>query len=153
MSFEPDEIMARVGVAMAAAQQGDRAEARALFAATWDDVGGDGDPFHRCAVAHSMADVQDDPHDELAWDLRALEAADLLTDERIEAGGVAGSVRGFYPSLHLNLADVYLRLGQDDLSREHLLLGRAALDALSDDGYAHMIRDALDRVERELSSR
>jgi hypothetical protein len=153
MSFEPDEIMTRVGVAMAAAQQGDRSEARALFTAIWADVGDDGDPFHRCAVAHSMADVQDDPQDELVWDLRALEAASLLTDERVEAGGVAGSVRSFYPSLHLNLAEDHRALGEDDLAREHLLLGRAALDALSDDGYAHMIRDALDRVERELSSR
>lgn len=29
-----------------------------------------------------MADVQDDVREELAWDLRALQAADLITDGR-----------------------------------------------------------------------
>lgn len=37
-----------------------------------------------------MADVQDDLHAELGWNLRALAAADLFTDERAERGGVAG---------------------------------------------------------------
>jgi hypothetical protein len=30
-----------------------------------------------------MADVQIDPTEELRWDLRALEAADTLTDDRM----------------------------------------------------------------------
>jgi len=61
-----------------------------LFAQVWTEIGGeDGDPFHVCALAHSMADVQNDVHEELLWDLRALAAADLLTDERAARGGVA----------------------------------------------------------------
>jgi len=62
------------------------------------EIGGEsGDPFHRCALAHAMADVQDDVHEELLWDLRRLAAADLLTDERAARGGVAGPVAGFCP--------------------------------------------------------
>lgn len=151
MRPEPDEIMQHVGEGIAASQQGERARARSIFDDIWERIGGDdGDPFHRCAIAHSMADVQDDPREELAWDLRALRAADLLTDERVEAGGVAGSARAFYPSLHLNLADVYLRLGEPEHALEHVQRGQAAVAALPDDGYGTMIRDALARIESEL---
>jgi hypothetical protein len=147
-----DEVMVRVGRAMGIAQRGDRTGARALFLALWEEVGADGDPFHRCAIAHSMADVQDELADELMWDVRALEAADLLTDERVAAGGVSGPVTGFYPSLHLNLADVYLRLGDTDRAGEHVVACRAALGALEDGGYRRMIVDALERVDGQLRS-
>lgn len=101
---EPDAVMARIGDGIALRERGERAAARDLFARVWSDIGGEnGDPFHRCALAHSMADVQDDVHEELAWDLRALAAADLLTDERAARGGAAGPVAGFYPSLGAQL--------------------------------------------------
>ncbi len=147
---QPDEVMVRVGRAMELAHTGERGAARALFVELWAELEPDGDPFHRCAVAHAMADLQEDPNDALTWDLRALRAADLLTDERVAAGGVAGSVRGFYPSLHLNLADLYLRLGDRLRARHHVAAGREALGALGDDGYKQMIVDALERIDREL---
>ena len=150
MTTEPDDTMIRIGRGIALAGQGERAAAMGWFTKLWDDIGPDGDPLHRCAVAHAMADVQDDPRAELACYLRALEAVESLTDERLGAAGVAGSARGFYPSLHLNLADVYRRLGNEDPARRHLELGRATLDALQDDGYRTMIREALDRVEHKL---
>lgn len=87
---EPDAVMARIGEGIALRARGERVAARELFAQVWSEIGGEaGDPFHCCALAHSMADVQDDLHEELAWDLRALAAADLLTDERAARGGVA----------------------------------------------------------------
>jgi hypothetical protein len=148
---EPDEIMQRIGEGIAASQRGERSLARSIFEAVWDQIGGTaGDPFHRCAVAHSMADVQDDLEDELAWDLRALEAANLLTDERVQAGGVAGTALGFYPSLHLNLADVYFRLGRTESALEHVRLGNEAVGALPDDGYGAMIREGLTRIEHQI---
>jgi hypothetical protein len=98
-----------------------------------------------------MADVQDDLHDVLRWDLVALSAADELTDDRVAAGGVAGSAPSLYPSLHLNLADAYLRLAERESSLEHVVAGRAALVHLGDDGYRAMISEALDRVERQLT--
>jgi hypothetical protein len=52
-----DEVMVRVGEAVGLAQRGDRTGARALISALWEEVGADGDPFRRCAIAHSMADV------------------------------------------------------------------------------------------------
>jgi hypothetical protein len=146
----PDPVINRIGEGIALNQQGEREAARRLFTAIWDDIGPGGDPLHRCALAHSMADTQDDPHDELRWDLRALEAAELITDERAAEAGVAFPVAAFYPSLHLNLGDVYRRIGEPGRARHHLDAGRAAVGALGDDGYAAMIRGGLDRLAERL---
>jgi hypothetical protein len=149
---EPDVIMQRIGLGMELSQQGDRAAARDLFAEVWAGFGEEaGDPLHRCALAHSMADVQEDVRAELVWDLRALEAADLLTDQRAARAGVTSPVAAFYPSLHLNLAECYRKLGDLDRAREHLECGNAAVGALNDDGYGQMIRRGLDRLSDKLT--
>jgi hypothetical protein len=143
---EPDAIMVHIGYGIAIGQQGDRAAARALFTEVWEQIGSTGDAFHRCALAHSMADVQDDPADELLWDLRALEAADEVTDERLTSAGVAGSVSGFYPSLHLNLGEVYRKLGDREKAWEHLDRGRAAVGTLGGSDYGKMLSAGLDQL-------
>jgi hypothetical protein len=149
----PDAMMTRIGRGIELSQHGERAAARQLFAQVWSDIGGEsGDPLHRCALAHSMADVQDDVHEELLWDLRALEAADLITDERATQAGVASPVAGFYPSLHLNLGECYRKLGELDRAREHLKLGQDSVTALGDDGYGLMIKGGLDRLSERLTS-
>jgi len=125
---KPDATMTRIGKGIELSQHGEREAARAVFAQVWSDMGRERcDPFHRCALAHSMADVQEDVHDELVWDLRALEAADLITDEPAAHAGVTGPVAGFYPSLHLNLGECYRKLGILDEAREHLKRGQAAV--------------------------
>jgi hypothetical protein len=66
----PDATMTRIGRGMELGQRGEREAARVVFAKIWSDIGcDDGDPLHRCAVAHAMADVQDDVREELIWDL------------------------------------------------------------------------------------
>lgn len=147
---EPDVTMARMGRGVELGQRGEREAARELFSELWEEIGVTGDPLHRCALAHSMADVQDEVKEELLWDLRALEAADLVTDERARQAGVAGPVSGFYPSLHLNLGDAYRRLGDLDRARDHLERGRAVVGALGDDGYGQMIRQGLERLADRL---
>jgi hypothetical protein len=148
-----EPVMVRIGQAVQLGQSGERAAARVLFAEIWQSIGAEfGDPLHRCAVAHSMADVQDDVNDELVWDLRALAAADLVTDERAQAVGVVGSVAGFYPSLHLNLGDCYRRMGDSVRARAHLNRGMAVVGALADDGYGQLIKGGLDRLARRLES-
>jgi hypothetical protein len=142
--------MMRIGKAIELSQRG---LARELFAAVWHEIGGlGGDPLHRCALAHSMADVQDDVNEELVWDLRAVAAADLLTDERAAQGGVTCSVAAFYPSLHLNLAECYRKLGDLDEAREHIRRGKLVVATLPDDGYGQMIRAALDRLADRLTA-
>jgi hypothetical protein len=143
--------MARIGSAMELAQQGRRDEARSLFAELWAEIGPGGDPLHRVTVAHWMADVQDDPRDELTWDQRALEAAESVTDERAAQAGVAGPVAALAPSLHLNLGEDHRKLGDVDAARHHLHLGQAAAHHLGDDGYGRMIRGGLDALATRLS--
>ena len=147
-----DATMARIGEAIARAQQGQRAEARAAFAEIWGEIGDDGDPLHRCTLAHHMADVQDDPHDELAWDLRALHAADSVTDERAAAAGATGPVAAFYPSLHLNLGEDFRKLGNVAEARRHLDLGREAAVHLGDDPSGSMVRAGLDGLTERLGA-
>jgi hypothetical protein len=147
---EPDAIMTRIGKGIELSQRGERDAARDIFSQVWDEIGPSGDALHRCALAHWMADVQDDVHEELVWDLRALEAADSVTDERAQQAGVTGSVRGFYPSLHLNLGETYRKLGDHYRARDHLERGRAAAGALGDDGYGQMVKGGLDRLADRL---
>jgi hypothetical protein len=143
--------MARIGDGIALRERGKRVAARELFTQIWGEIGGDsGDPLYRCALAHSMADVQDDAREELIWDLRALAAADLLTDERAARGGVNVSVTEFYPSLHLNLGECYRKLGDLGRAQQHLDQGRVAVEALGTDGYAQMIKGGLDRLADRL---
>ena len=147
-----DPIMARIGQAIALGQQGQRSEARAAFSEIWAEICNDGDPLHRCTLAHHMADVQDDPREELAWDLHALEAAESVTDERAAAAGATGPVAAFYPSLHLNLGEDYRKLGDVAEARRHLDLGRQAAAFLGDDPYGSMIKAGLDGLAERLSA-
>lgn len=137
-----DRILAQVALP--------RAEAAAGFAELWDEIGADGDPLHRCALAHHAADVQDNPRAELVWDQRALDAADALTDDRAQRYHASLQVASFYPSLHLNLAEVHRRLGDVAAARSHLAQAGTHLGALPADGYGAAIGSALDRVQADL---
>ena len=149
----PGAMMTRIGQAVMLHHGGDREEARGRFLGLWAEIGEDGDPLHRCTLAHYMADAQDDPSDELAWDLRALSAAEELSDERVaevvrHEGALA--VRALYPSLHLNLAADYVKLDRPDAARTHIRRARGAAEALGDDSYGDGIRAAIGRLELRL---
>ncbi|WP_333767914.1 hypothetical protein [Streptomyces sp. IBSBF 2435] len=146
-----DAMTSRIGQVVMLLHAGDREEARHRFTALWAELGEQGDPLHRCTVAHYLADTQDDPEDELAWDLRALRAAEAVDAERAGGGGQAGQVRGFYPSLHLNLAASYVRVGEERLARSHLGLARKACGALAEDAYGDGVRAAVGRLELRLT--
>lgn len=156
-----DVVMTRIGQAIMLLHGGDREEARNRFGALWAEIGADGDALHRCTLAHYMADTQDDPGDELVWDLRALAAARTLTDGRVAEhhDALAGhrdalAVRAFYPSLHLNLAADYVKLRRPAAARTHLDRARDASGVLArdgvDDGYGDGVRAAIGRLERRL---
>ena len=145
-----DAVMTRIGQAIMLLHGGDREEARNRFGVIWSEIGEDGDALHRCTLAHYMADTQDDPGDELAWDLRALTAADGLTDERVAQHQDALAVRAFYPSLHLNLAADYLKLHRPDAARIHLDRARDTVDVLTPDGYGGGVRAAIGRLEQRM---
>ncbi|MGW6912475.1 hypothetical protein ACWGB8_01430 [Kitasatospora sp. NPDC054939] len=133
-----------------AAQAGRTAEARASFELLWQQLGERGDVFHRCVLAHYLADLQDDPRAELEWDRRALAAADSLTAERARTYRDALQVRAFYPSLHLNLASDHLKLGEPEQARDQLDRAVHSLDALPEDAYSAGIRTAVEQLRRRL---
>ncbi len=145
-----DAVMTRIGQAVMLLHGGDREEARNRFRLIWSEIGERGQALHRCTLAHYMADTQDDPGDELAWDLRALAAAEGLTGEETADRRDASAVRAFFPSLHLNLAADYLELQRFEAARLHLDRAWKALGALGDDGYGAGVRAALGRLERRL---
>src|SRR3954447_17492176 len=145
-------MMTRIGQVVMLLHGGDREEARGRFLDLWAEIGEDGAPLHRCTLAHYMADTQDDPSDELAWDLRALSAADELTDGRVAEHHQSLAVRAFYPSLHLNLAADYVKLGRSEAARTHLSHARGATGALADDRYGDGVRAAIGRLELRIQA-
>jgi hypothetical protein len=143
-----DQIMA----AVAALNAGDRAGARARFIALWEDIEVSSHPARRCIVAHYAADAQEDLEQELAWDQRALSAAEEAPDAEITVGGAILSVRMFLPSLHLNLGDVCRRSGLLALARDHAARAREASIVLPGDGYGATVRAAIERLSAQLAT-
>lgn len=84
-----DAVMTRIGQAVMLLHGGDREEARNRFGVLWAEIGECGGALHRCTLAHYMADTQDDPEDELAWDLCALASAQGLTGGGATDAGTA----------------------------------------------------------------
>lgn len=138
-----EAVVTRIGQVIMLLHGGDREEARNRFGRLWAEIAETGDALHRCTLAHYMADTQDDPEDELLWDLRALAAANALNGTALDS---AAAVRGFYPSLHLSLAADYLKLRRSEAARDHLAQARSATDALTDDRYGQGIREAIARL-------
>ncbi|AVT33155.1 hypothetical protein C6361_31080 [Plantactinospora sp. BC1] len=147
-----DETMASIIEAVEWGRAGRTEAARERLTELWGRIGPTGDPFHRCTLAHYLADLQADPAEELRWDLRALEAADSLTDDRVQQHHASFQVAAFRPSLQLNLAEDYRKLGRPDRAREHLALARQSLPALGDDPYGQMIKDGVERLGAELGT-
>src|SRR3712207_4675760 len=75
-------------------------DARALFQQAWEARRSD---YDACVAAHFLARQQPTPEDALLWNRRALDHAAAVEDE--------AEVRGFYPSLYLNLAHSHEMLG------------------------------------------
>ncbi|MTE15162.1 hypothetical protein [Nocardia aurantiaca] len=146
-----DETMSAINDAVTLGRHGDPAAAREQLTTLWDTIGANGDPLHRVSLAHFLADLHEHAADALTWDIRALDAAEALTDDRAQAHHAGLSVRGFYPSLHLNLADNYRRLGAFDTARRHLDAARARLDVLEEDGYGLGVRAGIANVEAALA--
>jgi hypothetical protein len=147
-----DPIMADILAAFGRAKGGDRAEARGALEAIWARIGPDPAPMHAVALAHYLADLQDDPADELAWDMRALEAALACIDDDAAEASQLSSIEAFMPSLHANLGEDYVKLGDNVRAGEHLALARRFSDRLADDAYGRMIRRGIARLARTLGA-
>ncbi|MFG2226640.1 hypothetical protein [Streptomyces sp. NPDC048644] len=163
-----DGVLTRIGQAIMLHRAGDREEARNRLHALWHELGPYGNAFHRCTLAHYMADTQDDPEDELDWDVRALEVAEGFLTQRPEAdtgtrgGGQVADGRGprhpvialraFFPVLHLNLAADYVALDRPADARAQLLRARVWADALTDGAYRRGFRAEIEHLEGRIGA-
>lgn len=112
--------MAKIMTAIEFIYVGDPGRAQAEFQCIWSSIGQEPDPLHVCVLSHFMADLQQDVLEELYWDLRALNAAGKLTDERLQRFHPSLTVARFLPSLHLNVADSAFRAGDFEIAQRHL---------------------------------
>ncbi|WBQ02439.1 hypothetical protein [Kribbella sp. CA-293567] len=155
MTFSPESpAYAAIREGIALREQSRAPAAKALLETLVDDVEKGTDAFAKIFLAHSPADVQETPEDELAWDLRALAFMDELTGQEAIARDNPGGKAALLPSLHLNLAADYRRLGDETTARLHYNLGKAHLNALADDAYGDSIRAAFtDEAFQQASGR
>ncbi|MFE9726792.1 hypothetical protein ACFYQ5_25165 [Streptomyces sp. NPDC005794] len=149
----PDPTMEAIGQAVAEGRAGDVAAARRKLLGLWSAIGVTGDPLHRCSLAHHLADLYEDPAQALAWDVRALDAADAVTEQRAREHHTGLHIAGFYPSLHLNLADDYRRLGSFEAATEHIEAAEAHTPALPQDPYGDLLRHAIREVAESVEGR
>lgn len=148
---EQDSTMEAITRAVTLGRSGDVENARRTLMEIWGRIGVLGDPLHRCTLAHHLADLYDDPARALVWDVRALDAADALTDERAQAHHPSIRVAGFYPSLHLNIADNLRRLGAFDAASEQIEAAHGYVSDLPDGAYGNSIRTALGGVADDIT--
>ncbi|MBV7669095.1 hypothetical protein STHAL_06260 [Streptomyces halstedii] len=148
-----DPTMAAIGEAVLEGRAGDHASARRKLLALWSACGAGGDPLHRCTLAHYLADLHEDPAQALAWDIRALDAANAVTEQRVQEHHTGVHIAGFYPSLHLNLADNYRRLGSFEAATEHITAAGAHAPDLPHGPYGDLLRAAIPEVAEAIARR
>jgi hypothetical protein len=102
-----------------------------LFLQAWDVAV---DDYDACIAAHYVARHQKTPNDTLHWNQVCLDRADKVGDER---------VRGFYPSLHLNLARAHVDLGDREAARDHFRRAAERIHDAAAGPYGEGIRFAV----------
>jgi hypothetical protein len=141
-----DPVMATIAQVQQTALQGQREQAASAYEQLWAQVE-HGRPLHRVSVAHYMADLQDDPAEELRWDERALAAAAEVTPQDADAAAVAP----LRASLHVNAAGALHKLGRLDDARPQLAAARQAEETLPEDGYGRLVRSRIEALSAEMN--
>lgn len=147
-----DPFMAKIMAAVALLYAGDLGPARTELESLWSCLGPYPDAFHVCVLSHFIADLQGDVRQELEWDLRALHAAEELTDERVRQLHPSLSVAGFLPSLHLNVADAAFRAGDLETARRYLEICLELEAGLSDSPFDTLTRKGIEGLALRLAS-
>ncbi len=129
--MDPELPVVRLcGEGMQAEAEGRAEAARELFQQAWGIAA---DDYEACIAAHYLARHQTSAEETLRWNQECLDRADRVADER---------VREFYPSLYLNMAHAYRRLGRRALAHHYFL--RAAERVCDAPGGRHDRRDQRD---------
>ncbi|MDX3585785.1 hypothetical protein [Streptomyces europaeiscabiei] len=152
-STSTDPTMEAIGQAVTEGRAGDVASARRRLLDLWSAIGVTGDPLHRCTLAHHLADLHADPAQALVWDVRALDAADAVTQQRVQEHDARLHIAGFYPSLHLNLADDHRRLASFEAAGQHIEAAAQHAPNLPQGAYGDLLRVAIEQVAEAIGLR
>lgn len=130
--MDPDNPVVRLcSQGMQAEAEGRDTDARSLFEQAWETAG---DDYEACIAAHYLARHQPTSEQTLHWNQECLNRADLVGDDR---------VKGFYASLHLNMAKAYTDLDESGKAREHYRLAAVHIDGVPPGQYADWTRLAI----------
>lgn len=124
---------------MQAEAEGKNHDAHLLFMQAWE---ASADDYEACVAAHYVARHQS-PEDELHWNQVALARAEAVGGER---------VRGFYPSLYLNLGHSYEVIGNLAQARRHYELAAQRVGDLAQDPYDNTVRKGIEAGRRRIRS-
>lgn len=147
---EQQDVLGRIRHGFRLFCRAEQAEGRRQLEEVWEELQPDGDPFARCMAAHYLADIQLDAQAELEWDLKALEIAQSVPEGEIDEDAPPSAIAVFLPSLHLNLADDYRRLGDFPSARRHIKEGSARIALLGFDQYGQRVRAELLRASAQI---
>jgi tetratricopeptide (TPR) repeat protein len=119
---------------MQAEREGRNADALDAYLQAW---AASRDDYEAAIAAHFLARQQPTATATLHWNRVALDRALAAGDER---------VRGFFPSLYLNLGYAHEQLGDVIAARRCYEAGAKWLDQLANDPYAAVVRGGLERA-------
>lgn len=125
---------------MKAEAEGRKDDAYALFRQAWTESR---DDYEACVAAHYVARQQKRPEERLRWNREALERADSVGDDR---------VRGFFPSLYLNLGHCHEMLGNLVEARRYFDLAAERIGVLPSGRYRDMVENGIAEGRRRLGS-
>jgi len=95
------------------------------------------DEFERCIAAHHAARHQKNSVDTLLWNQRSLDHANAVAD---------GRLRGFYPSLYLNIGEAHKDLGNREECKRFYEMAVTAWTPFLKGKYGDVVREAVGRA-------
>lgn len=130
---------------------GHHSQAKEHLLQLWEELSSGRDPLIRCTVAHYMANLQGgDTEASLGWNKAALSEIQRLADPNGLDPAIGVSPKDVYPSLYLNLAEDYRRLGELLDARAYLDRSRQALEELDPYRRQAGVSEAIKGVERRI---
>jgi hypothetical protein len=132
MQFDPNNNVVKLCTqGMDMEGEGKPEDASRLFLQAWNEATND---FEKFTAAHYVARHQKNIADKLKWDETALQLALKINND---------TVKGFFPSLYLNIAKCYEDLNDFDNARKNYQIALSFTNLLPDSGYGNMIKGGI----------
>jgi tetratricopeptide (TPR) repeat protein len=132
MQFDPNNNVVKLCTqGMDMEGKGKPEDASRLFLQAWNEATND---FEKFTASHYVARHQKSIADKLKWDETALQLALKINND---------TVKGFFPSLYLNIAKCYEDLNDFDNARKNYQLALSFTNLLPDSGYGNMIKGGI----------